>query len=332
MNISTASKLTVGNWIDNSFGPDFINGWNKDFVNFNYAVLVIMSIILLHSFYLHRSKWPYVRICNDISAVSVFAMSCFYIRCAVGDGCSVFDSAMMIDLGVNSIFTCFLLIAENYMTWKRYAVLQNKITNSEKIITLIYVIVNLYGCWLPFFTIVPFFVNMNNKDAINIFIDCQLYWNLPASLLYNLFFDSHLAYKMYQTRKQSAPTPNTNLLDDLSWKAMFHSICSCVGIFLYSFYRPRGRLIQVVLYSISIHVIFNRTNASVMRVHSMGTEKFLNARSVRYAQFDVMTTRIGATTRRIEGSHTKAVQVKSMNVTSNCADQSDPPNHLKLES
>lgn len=193
-------RLPYGSWIENSLGPDIVDIATDEFVHLNYAVIGLSSFILIHSLYLHRFNWSTVRICNDVASVSVLAMCILYLQCV--NTCSVFQSAMIIDVGVNAVFSSLVQAADNYMTFKRYDVVVGEASVRHRVLALLYVVLNLYGCWWPFYTIIPFARNMNNDDSVLLLTDFQLYWNFPTYVAYDLFYDGLLAYKLYEMREQ----------------------------------------------------------------------------------------------------------------------------------
>lgn len=252
---SVISRLPVGNWIDNSFGHGIVDVWTDDFVILNYVVIAATSMILLHSFYINRLKVSSVRVCNDLLAASALAISSFYSRCSIG--CSQFENAMMIDLALNAIFVSIFQAADNYITWKRYAVIQGNLSRSSQILTIMYVVVVLYGCWLPFYTLVPFFVNMNNDLERQIYKDFQIYWSFPCYTAYHMYFDLMLVLKILSMRKGNTVSNGMSHLEDLALKAIIHNILSTIGIALRCFYVPLGTPIEAVLCSFAVHFLFN---------------------------------------------------------------------------
>lgn len=257
--MSNSSVFPVGNWIDNSLGP--IDVATDDYVRLNYAVIGLSSFILVHSFYLHRFKRSSVRICNDIAASSTLTICLLNLQCI--NLCSVFDNAMIINIGVNAICGVCICLSDNYMTFKRYDVVVGRTSTQHKILALLYVIFISLGSWWPFYTIIPFVRNMNNDDSILLFTYSQYYWNFPTYAGFNLFYDGLLVYEVYRIRSASIVQESANndvpqiLL--LVYKAIIHNICSTFAVCAYCFFYPLGALIQSIIVMSSIHFIFNWT-------------------------------------------------------------------------
>jgi len=296
-NSSVKIYYPYGNWIDNSLGPEIVDIGTVDFVRLNYAVIALSSFILIHSFYLHRFKWSIVRICNDVAAVSVLAMCLLYLQCI--NTCSVFQSAMIIDFGVNAIFSCLVQITDNYMTFKRYDVVVGKTSSRHRVLVLLYVVLNLYGCWWPFFTIIPFARNMNNDDSVELYTYSQLYWNFPTYVAYDLFYDSLLVYKIYTIRQNSVVNASgggskVSHLEMMAYKAISHNICSILAVYCYCFVIPLGVLLQTIIIMVAIHFIFN-WSTPVKVINSIGGIVFSKAIKSTQRVYNGLSLRLSRT-------------------------------------
>jgi hypothetical protein len=142
------------------------------------------------------------------------------------------------------------------MTFARYAVVVGwKISYTRYILTSIFVIVGLYFCWWPFFTLAPLIASMNSAEALLLYTDFQFYWNFPLYTLYNLYHSYLLFIEIRRVRKESVM--DTSKLEIMAFKSVLHDLISIVAVGCYAFTYPLGGSLQDVLLLCALHFIFN---------------------------------------------------------------------------
>lgn len=108
----------------------------------------------------------------DIACISTMIQTFAILQCVTT--CTTIESVVWINIISNGIFSAIVQGCDNFITFARYAVVLNwKISRERYILTSLYVIVGLYFCWWPFFTIAPFIADMNTVESLFLYQSFQ---------------------------------------------------------------------------------------------------------------------------------------------------------------
>ena len=264
-----------------------LSGWSNDgwilnsvvflvadgpFVTVMYCLLALGIIIFLHSWYINGTKYRRVRICTDVAAITtVIQMACYlgfgkYCPATLdeplvkisGGGCSYESSAIVLNVVSLSIAGCLNQICDNYIVFNRYAVIVQQVSFRHKYFASIYVVFFLYLSWWPFYTLVPFFINLNSVEALLLIYYCAVYMLFVPYVLYNLFYTALVIKKLKEFMKHSTISKGRKQsLEIIVIKAVIHNFISAGGIAAYSFWPVYGLAVYNTCTMVSLHFLFN---------------------------------------------------------------------------
>ena len=242
-----------GSWVDYSFSPENADLTGDLFIDVSYFVIVLGFMILVHSFVINKFGCSIVRVCTDAACICTICQIFCLLQCATS--CTYIESVVWVNILANASFSAVVQGCDNYITFARYAVVVDwNISRTRYVLTTVWVVVNLYACWWPFFTFAPFIADMNSAEAKMIYINMQYYWNLPTYVLYNAYHSYLLFIQIRQVRKQKI---NSIRLEIMAVKSIMHDMISIIAVACYSFLYPLGALVQDILIMIALHFIFN---------------------------------------------------------------------------
>lgn len=245
-----------GSWVDYSFSPANADLTGDLFVSVSYFVIALGFMILIHSFIINKFSWSIVRICTDAACITTIGQMFCLLECAVT--CSTIESVVFVNLLANGFFSAVVQACDNYITFARYAVVVDwQISKRRYILTTLYVILNLYGCWWPFFTFAPFIASMNTPYAKDMYTNFQIYWNFPTYILYNAYHSYLLFIEITAMRNQKIQGLDTTRLEVMALKSIFHDMISIIAVACYCFLYPLGAALQDILIMLALHFIFN---------------------------------------------------------------------------
>lgn len=223
------------------------------FRDVNYSIIGFCVLVLMHSAWLNRWRWRVVRFCTDLSCVASIALSACVLRCT--SGCSVLEGDIYLNMLAYTCFGSIVQGCDNYITYARYEVVMgDRVTSTQKWLTLLYVIVTLYMPWILFFTIVPAFTNTNHL-YFDTFVPLQVYLYFPAYVAYNFCHTVLLLQEI--SRKSGDVSETANKIRLQAFRSITHDLISIASITCYTFIPIWGPSIQNVLTIIGLHCVFN---------------------------------------------------------------------------
>jgi len=201
-----------------------------------------------------------VRIATEIASLSLIFESICFLNCIWKDCSPETQAALNGGLG-NGFFGVFIQLADNYLTFSRYSVVAGGVTKTHKVCAFVWVFVTMYMTWWEFFTIFPFFFNLNTfrwvlaEYVLNYFV-------FAAYFAYNLFYLVLFAKFLINAKKRVANlSTNDHVYVDFAAKAAGHTLLSMAGVCLYIFNFPMGIVEQNILTVVGIHVFLNWTTS-----------------------------------------------------------------------
>ena len=268
-----------GSWVDYSFSPEHADLSGDLFVNIAYLTIALGIVILLHSFCINKFRYSIVRICTDAACIATVCQTVCLLQCATG--CTTIESVVYVNILANAFFSAVTQACDNYITFARYAVVVDwKISQTRYILTTVYVIVNLYFCWWPFFTVTPFFISMNLLEYRTLYSDFQYYWNFPAYCLFNMYHSYLLYIEILAMRSQQIYGLDTTRLEVMALKSILHDMVSIAAVGCYAFTYPLGASLQNILIMIALHVIFNWKKPTRYMENALGKAKINDSSAI----------------------------------------------------
>jgi len=257
-------------WPSNSNVIEFVDG-----TEMFWGGIAVSVFVLVHSFLIHGSKYHLVRILTELVAISVLSESALFLSCYSPSSCTSLKQAVLYDFFGNAVFGLVCQACDNYLTYYRYDIVCGGTTRRHKIFAFSYCLVTLYLSWWPFFTIFPFFFNMNDPEWIDAQLIVSTWLEYAAYILYDLVYLILLLRKLGETEQavlvSSSSTAKRHAfrMRLLAWRAVMHTFCSIVGISLYCFTFPDGILWQNFVLVVSIHVFLNwhTSDRAIMRLY-----------------------------------------------------------------
>jgi len=287
-------------WESNSmsFDPSYTDSVN----NFTYTALALSIFMLIHSFIINRGfkKINHVRICSDICQI------CTIVIIAISLGCASMNPphyicehpAVAYNIGIMTLTSGVTQAVDNFITYDRYRVLNHKVNNWLKYLALFWVVVMLFLTWVPFFTFLPFFIDMNDTNNADMYtiIGNYLWW--ASYFAYNYFFAFMIARRLYihvyVYTEHDHNQPRSEPLIIWGVKAFIHALLSCVGnAFNAGFFdQSSGAIACNLLTSMTIHFLFNYKIENCIASTRPMSERLTKIRSFKNAFHDVHDTRL----------------------------------------
>lgn len=213
--------------------------------------------MVIHSWYLNRWKWTMVRIVSELASLSLAGAAICFLQC-IDSSCPVFDQAVIYNAVANCVFGLIAQTADNYLTFQRFQVVIGKVSTTHKVIAFNWYLFLLVFSWWPFYSILPVWFDMNGALWANISFICGGYLNFSAYIVFNLYHEIQVYAAILSYRRNTTTGgPKKDFLVEIAVRAILHTTCSIVGIFLYSFNLPDGVLEQIIMEAGGIHFFLN---------------------------------------------------------------------------
>lgn len=261
MNISTTS------WADRSVVLDFtVPGCYPLIV----ASVLIGVLLFLHSIYYSGTKYSYIRILSELASLSCAGQSIAFLTCLTGS-CSAQKHALFQNVLGATIFGGLVnQVCDNFVTFQRYQVVINHTASrAHKWLAFLWVVLFMILPWLPFFTVLPIWIDLNSTEWIRIqYVICVIVYFI-GYIIFELFYLFLVTKELYTLHRNqhiqiATPTaePSVQALDSAFVKenairAILHTIVSVAGAGTYSFGGTPGLLIQCLMYTITLHFLLN---------------------------------------------------------------------------
>lgn len=149
-----------------------------------YLIIASSCIILIASAMQHRRVFKSVRTCVDTAALSSLLLSALLLVAMHNP--TPTKTAVVRDFLCYGIFQTIVLLCDNYMFYKSYAVVV-KVQNWKRNVIHGYVWIILILTWLPKWTVLPFFTSQTNPSyvAAYFYLDQISYY---GNIGYNFYF------------------------------------------------------------------------------------------------------------------------------------------------
>ena len=126
----------------------------------------------------------------------------------------------------------------------------------------IYVFVFLYLSWIPLYTIIPWFYNLNTPDTTQVLDDLYLYGLVLPYILYDCVYTGLSIYRLYYfiniiPMDSSNGIQRKSYLTILTIKAIIHNIISAASILADNYWDLYGGIFYNMCTMISLHLLFN---------------------------------------------------------------------------
>ena len=225
--------------------------------------MVIGCLILVHSFYLHRLNWNIVRICSDLCALGLLGESVvFYLICNRQGTLTDDSEKILYDLVGNAFFGALCQLTDNFITFKRFEVVSgNNVSTTHKVLSCVFVFTTIFLSWWLFYTILPFFYDMNSPQFEHIQFVLSACLNSVCYLSYDLFYIGAIIYHLrLNSKSMTIDEKSRRRFLNIGVNAIFHCCFSIIGILLWAFYYPLGILCSNIFTSCGIHFFLNFNN------------------------------------------------------------------------
>ena len=251
-------------WVTNSFGALVPVG---DFTKLLYFEIAISGAIILHSWTINKWKFRILRACTEISAFCTILQAALYLYCTdtnasddySGNSCSIRVSAYLFDVLGEGVASTVIQICDNFVVFHRYVVLTNDNSLVHRIFLLAFVIVILFGTYWPFYTVFPWFMNMNTASNTELVITYLAQYVLfPAYAFYDLFYSLLVLRKLWKLMHNSIHnSERQESFQILAFKTIVHNLLSIGAIGSFCFYISYGIITYNVVLTCAMHFCFN---------------------------------------------------------------------------
>lgn len=217
------------------------------------------------SAYINKLKFGHVRLLSDICSLSCFLASVvFYTRKLshfISDACAAVDDRWLIDVEYQlpeapsvtanavaldlfgfGIFPLLIQFADNYIFYIRYAAI-TRVSSPKKIAIHVYIVLVLFLTWIPAYTIVPFFYDVNSPKFLEVF-GWSLQFYTWGAFVYNVVFVYQYIEILYKVHFGGA-TQFSRAVTILCYKTLAHFAIRC---------RPITFLLRAHCLIISVNV------------------------------------------------------------------------------
>jgi len=244
-------------WVENSA---FIPGFPLNQVYILYIAIAVGGTVLVHSFYLHKLQWKLVRITNDVAAAALVFQSVCFLNCSV-NMCSLKSQAIVNNFFANAIFGGCIQVCDNLMTFSRYSIVSGQVSPRHRILAFLWVFLTLYLTWWEFYTILPFFFDMNSENWYQATVGLSYVVN-SSYIVYDCFYLVLLVRFLLRAESGALTSSrNENIYRIFAAKAVGHTLLSMAGVCTYTFNFPMGILEQNIIVILGIHIFLNWTGS-----------------------------------------------------------------------
>ena len=220
-----------------------------------YALGIVAVLIILHSFYINGFSSGKVRICTDIAAYATIIQVVSFLICS--QGCSSRSSAYLLDVLTNAIAGGICQFCDNYMVFNRYSAIVPNVSDRHKWGAVFYVFTFMYLSWIPFYTILPLFYDMNRDSLTEVIFFLAIIPYFVGYVLFDIFYTGLVVIKLYELMAPAIVTARDSRLRIIAVKAIIHNVLSAAAIAAYSFWPVYGILMFNVCIMFSLHFLFN---------------------------------------------------------------------------
>ena len=133
--------------------------------------------------------------------------------------------AYLYNLGYVGIIECVQTCCNVTLTYSRYLVLNQQEPNWKKYCVYLYIVLILLGTWIPFYTLLPIFMDVNSPKAIESELYLYVYVYVPGTFLFNFYFTGQFVLSIYRLRRIEAARRDRRL-EVIAVKSVVHSLLS----------------------------------------------------------------------------------------------------------
>jgi len=233
------------------------------------VALAVGIFVLLHSFYLHRTTLKRVRVVTDVSAFVLVLAAFFSSSCyAWSSSCNLETQIVGGGLLCSTVFNMIIQASDNYLVYARYEVICEGVSKWHKIFTFIWIFSTCYLTWVPFYTIIPFFVDTNTPGVMDVYFYIISPIILACYLAYDMFYFCGVLWKIKQVGMNKNISSSASQL--AAWKefavrALLHTVGSVASICVSAFAPGAGGFSEMWIVVLSNHLFLNSTSYRNMK-------------------------------------------------------------------
>ena len=291
-------------YIDNSFVPNDFDEDNGSTI-FIVVSLIISTMIIAHSHYLHGFDYKMVQRYTELSAFVCICSNIGLIVCFRGQ-CSRTEYVYVVNLFVHVFCGTIVQFTDNYLVYTRYLIIchgKKQHVDYFALKAALFIAV-LYGSWVPFFSFVPLFADINDPTNLFIFQMFGLWLYFIPYLLFDIFCTASTIIYWREIVRNVKPLRETVVMDtkfdvdgsemsvstensvncgnlfplcigprDFLQRNMYMSVIHNVATIIFGLgadfaFRPTGIVIYFLVSALSCHLCWNWPDRSVDRVET----------------------------------------------------------------
>lgn len=246
-------------WTRNSLQYD-LSTTSSNYINANYALIVISVVILSHSFSNHKRKCNIVRLQTEAGSLSAALAGALFLLLIHYDAALSDASVFLYDFLYICLFPLVIQLCDNHMFYSRLKSV-SKIPLWKQRLIHIYILTVLSLTWAPFYSIVPFFYNTNSSDLTYVYL-VTLSIQVWGTVAYNFYFtiEFSIILRAISTSKAAQTTAlkrTANLRAIISVKSIIHCMTSSLASLIYLYIPGVGNPIYVIIIILGMHLLFN---------------------------------------------------------------------------
>ena len=217
------------------------------------------------SFYIHQRKYNLVRVVTEAFALTVIVASftlllskcheryptflCIWLTTTIVQTSGLNHPSVLLtvfgyDLIVLGLMQMIQTILYLYLTYTRYAILYKNESKWKKWLVYFYIFFVLICTWLPFYTIVPLFVNTNTEPVLSISFFLYTCVYIPGVFFYDFYFTGTFVHALRQLQTEKVKDERLILMANKSiihavlgyvFGVLYHISVFCCSIFTFFF-------------------------------------------------------------------------------------------------
>ena len=180
-----------------------------------YGLMAVSVAVLIHSAYMRGKLFPVTRIWTDVAATCCFFSCICLLQCKWSQDCSITKTGVLNNVLGLALFGSPIQIADNYLVFNRWTLVAgvDNISKLHKALACTYVFFLLFFNWIPPYTVLPFWYDMNSDYWANmqLIVSGKLYF--AAYIVYDVFYLGWLSYLLYINEQASASTQSLKVYD-----------------------------------------------------------------------------------------------------------------------
>ena len=247
-------------WIQNNIRNNADEIATTQGVLYAFFNVFFTLFVLCHSWKINGSSYHKIRVIVDICCISTLidniSIIIFMLHPTPAFGAIFYN---LISIGLMGTIE---MICDQYMTYSRYKILNRNLPFWKKAVIWIYLFVFTVLSWLPFYTILPAFIQLNDPRNVTIRTLLGYCVYFPAYALYDIVFTvyfSSVVWRIASALPSELPMANTLNKDVMTmvYKAFFHCVLSILANVINGVDGVNGTLTYKWINLGSLHFLFN---------------------------------------------------------------------------